>query len=216
MTSIPVTSVTSVAVKICGISEPATLDAAVEAGARWIGFNLFPRSPRVVTVADATVLAARLPPHVTAVALLVEPDDEAVASLLAAIPGAVLQVYAGETRVHALKRRFGRETWRAVPLAPGETPPGATAADRLLVEAAPRAGDAAPGGNGHALDWTALRTYRSPVPWMLAGGLTPDNVALAIRESGAEAVDVSSGVEHARGIKDATLIRRFIRAATLT
>ena len=199
--------------KICGVSEPVALDTAVASGARWVGFVLFARSPRAVTEAVAGALARRLPATVAPVALFVEPDDASIAALLDAIPDAVLQIYDTEARVAAIRARFGRETWRAVPLGPGETPPSTTGADRLVIEAASGADDTTPGGNGRALDWSSLRGWQPPVPWLLAGGLTPDNVADAIARSGATAVDVSSGVERARGSKDPALIRRFVAAA---
>ena len=199
--------------KICGVSEPTALEAAIASGASWVGFNLFHRSPRVVTVAVAGALAARLPAGVGAVALFVEPDDASIAELLDAIPGAALQIYDTAARVAAIRARFGVETWHAVPLGPGEPAPSSTGADRLVIEAAASPGDAMPGGNGRALDWGALRDWHPPVPWLLAGGLTADNVGEAIARSGAAGVDVSSGVERSRGVKDPALIRRFVAAA---
>ena len=203
-------------VKICGVSEAGARDAAVAAGADWVGFVFHPASPRRVTPDAARSLAAGLPAGVGAVALLVEPDDEAVAAVRAALPRAALQLYAGEARVGAIRAATGGavEIWRAVPLAPGASPPARTLADRLVVEAAPGSGDRSPGGHGTALDWSALLGWQAPVPWLLAGGLTPRNVAEALTRSGADAVDVSSGVERVRGKKDADLIAAFIAAAT--
>jgi phosphoribosylanthranilate isomerase len=198
-------------VKICGINDPAARDAALAAGADWFGFVFFAASPRAVTPARAAALAPR---GRACVGLFVAPTDDDVAAALASVPLDVLQVYAGPDRCGALRARFGVPVWRAVGLAAAaDLPARADGVDGFVIEAAPPAGATRPGGNAVALDWSILRGWRAPLPWLLAGGLTPGNVAAAIRATGAEAVDVSSGVERARGKKDPDLIRAFVAAA---
>jgi phosphoribosylanthranilate isomerase len=198
-------------VKICGINDRAGRDAALAAGADWLGFVFFPASPRAVTPAQAAELAAGVP---SSVGLLVAPTDDEVAAVLAAVPLAVLQIYAVADRCTALRARFGVPVWRAVGVAAAaDLPATAEGVDGFVIEAGPPAGASRPGGNAVALDWSILRGWRAPLPWLLAGGLTPENVAAAIRATAAQAVDVSSGVERARGKKDPDLIRDFVTAA---
>lgn len=203
----------STRVKICGISTPDGFDAAVEAGADWIGFMFFPPSPRAVTPDRAATLAVREPGGPARVGLFVRPADDDVARALDALPLDALQVYADADRAAELRRRFGVPVWHAAGIAErGDLPRTAPGVDALLLDAKPPAG-ALPGGNAQVFDWSLLRGWTAPAPWMLAGGLTPGNVAEAIRLSGAAAVDVSSGVERERGVKDAGLIRAFVLAA---
>lgn len=198
-------------VKICGINEVISRDTALAAGADWLGFNFFPASPRVVTAAAAASLATGVP---ASVGLFVRPADEDIARVLAVVPLDVLQIYDTPERCAALRVRFGRPVWRAVGVAvPADLPMQAGGVDGFVIEAKPPAGASRPGGNAAAFDWSILRGWHAPLPWMLAGGLTPDNVAEAIRVSGAAAVDVSSGVERERGRKDRELIRAFVAAA---
>ena len=204
----------SVRVKICGINGAAAIDAAVAAGADWIGFVFFPPSPRAVTPAQAAELAARHPDGPLRVGLFVDPAEADVAGALAALRLDVLQLYAAPERAAALRARFGLPVWRAVGVAvAADLPAAADGADALLIEAKPPPGATRPGGNAARIDWAMLRGWTAPAPWILAGGLTPDNVGAAIRASGAGAVDVSSGVESAPGVKDPALIRAFVRAA---
>ena len=201
-------------VKVCGISTRAGFDAAAEAGANWIGFVFFPPSPRAVTPGQAAAVAAGSAGGPALVGLFVQPSDDDVARALDALQLDVLQVYADAGRAAALRRRFGVPVWHALGVAErGDLPAAAPDVDALLLDAKPPAGAALPGGNAHAFDWPLLQGWTAPVPWLLAGGLTPSNVAEAIRLSGASAVDVSSGVERERGVKDAALIRQFVEAA---
>jgi phosphoribosylanthranilate isomerase len=201
-------------VKICGINDPVAFDTAVEAGADWVGFNFFPASPRYVTAKSAAALSARDPAGPLRVGLFVKPSIETIAEILAVVCLDVLQIYGALDQLAAFKARFGLPVWRPVGIdTEADLPADALGADRLLLEAKPPEGATRPGGNATTFDWSILRGWDAPAPWMLAGGLTPDNVARAIRETGAEAVDVSSGVEKARGVKDAGLIRAFIAAA---
>jgi phosphoribosylanthranilate isomerase len=200
----------TVQVKICGINDAPSFDTAVAAGADWVGFNFFPPSPRYVTPARAAELSARSPGGPRRVGLFVDPAPDAIAAALDALPLDTLQLY-GAVDIAALHARFGLPIWRAVGVATAaDLPAAADGVDRLLVEAKPPPGATRPGGNAARFDWSLLRGWRAPAPWILAGGLTPNNVAAAIGISGAPAVDVSSGVERAPGVKDPALIRAFI------
>jgi phosphoribosylanthranilate isomerase len=203
-----------VKVKICGINDPAAFDAAVAAGADWIGFVFFPPSPRFVTPETAAALAGRAQGGPPKVGLFVDPTEEAIAAVLARVKLDALQLYGRVADPAALRTRFGLPIWRAVGIAGrDDLPADDRGADALLLEAKPPPASTRPGGNAARFDWSLLRGWAAPAPWMLAGGLTPDNVAEAIRETGAESVDVSSGVEREPGVKDPALIRAFIAAA---
>lgn len=210
----------SVQVKICGLSEPETLRVAARAGADWIGFNFVPKSPRYVTLEAAASLLMGVG-QAMPVALLADPDDAAVDDVVA-LGFAIIQLHGQETseRVGQIKNRAGVTVWKAHGIA-SQADLDAVAryqgiADRLLLDAKPPEGADIAGGNGLVFDWSLLRNWSSDTPWMLAGGLTPVNVAEAIAATGARAVDVSSGVERARGLKSAQLIRDFIEAAKAT
>ncbi len=201
-------------VKICGVKTAEALEAAAQAGADWIGFTFFPASPRFVTPAAAGALSSARPGGPARVGLFVEPGDDEVTAALDAVALDVLQVHASLERAAALRRRFGLPVWHVVGVHSAADLPGAAAGvDALLLDAKAPAGAALPGGNAVAFDWTLLRQWAAPGPWLLAGGLTPGNVAGALRVSGAPAVDVASGVERTRGVKDPALIRAFVAAA---
>ncbi len=202
----------TVRVKICGINDSTAFDAAIKAGADWVGFNFFPPSPRHVTSAQAAQLSARAPGGPPRVGLFVDPTPEAIASTLDVLRLDILQLY-GALDLPGLRARFGLPIWRAVGVASAaDLPTQAGGADRLVVEAKPPPDATRPGGNATRFDWSLLRGWAAPVPWILAGGLTADNVGEAIRSTGAVAVDVSSGVESRTGVKDPALIRAFIAA----
>ncbi len=199
-------------VKICGVNSPAAFDAALAAD--WIGFVFFPRSPRFVRAAEAAALSARHVGGPKRVGLFVEPSDSEIEAVLAEVQLDILQVYARPGRVAALAARFGLPVWQAIPVqSASDLPVSAGAAAALLIEPRAPADATRPGGNGLTMDWTTLAVWHPPCPWLLAGGLRPDNVARAIAESGATAVDVSSGVEDAPGRKSPALIAAFIGAA---
>jgi phosphoribosylanthranilate isomerase len=201
-------------VKICGINDPVAFDTAVAAGADWVGFVFFPPSPRSISPSVAAALSGRMSGGPPRVGLFVEPTEAMIATVLDGVKLDVLQIYGALDRLAAIKARFGLPIWRAVGInTAAELPTDPLGADRLLLEAKPPAGADRPGGNATTFDWSLLRGWAAPAPWMLAGGLTPANVATAIRETGAEAVDVSSGVERAKGVKDAALIGAFVAAA---
>ena len=203
----------SVRIKICGINSPDAFDAALDAGADWLGFAFFPPSPRFVTPAAAAALSVRHPGGPLRVGLFVDPTAEAIADVLATMPLDILQLY-GAVDAPALRARFGRTIWRAVGIeTAADLPRDAGGADALVLEAKPPRHATRPGGNATLFDWSLLRGWASPAPWILAGGLRPDNVAQAIRATAATAVDVSSGVESMRGVKDPALIRTFIANA---
>jgi phosphoribosylanthranilate isomerase len=194
------------------------LDAAVQAGAAYVGLVFFEKSPRNVTLAQAAALAAMVPAGVAKVALVVDADDAQLDALLAQVPVDILQLHGAETpaRVTAVKARYGLPVMKAVGVAGPDDLASletyAQVADQLLVDAKPPKGADLPGGNGLSFDWRLIAGRRWPVPWMLAGGLTPANVAQAVALTGAGQVDVSSGVESAPGVKDAALIAAFCAA----
>lgn len=209
----------SVRVKICGLTRPPDLSAALEAGANYVGLVFFPKSPRHLSLDVAASLAVAVPPGVAKVALVVDADDAALDALLARVPIDILQLHGHESpaRVAEIRARTGLPVMKAVGVADaGDLPTldaHAQVADMLLIDAKPPRGADLPGGNGLAFDWRLIAGRRWPVPWMLAGGLRPGNVAEAIRLTGAQQVDVSSGVENAPGQKDALKMAAFVRAA---
>jgi phosphoribosylanthranilate isomerase len=205
----------SVEAKICGLSTAETLDAAVAAGARFVGFVTYPRSPRHVASNDVlTALGARVPKGVIRTGLFVDPDDALLDERLATGAIDLLQLHGAETpeRVAAIKARTGKAVMKVIKVGEASDIERGIAAyagvaDRLMFDVA---GGTLPGGNATAFDWTFLSGRTVPLPWLLAGGLTPDNVAEAVRVTGARTVDVSSGVESSRGVKSVELIRAFL------
>lgn len=206
--------------KICGVSDEAAIGAAVAGGARYVGFVFFPRSPRNVTPAEAGRLSALLPDDVVPVALAVDPDDALVDAIVAEAGVRMFQLHGAETpaRVAEIKARTGRSAMKAIKVSEAGDLAAADGyigvADMLLFDAKAPADmkNALPGGNAVSFDWTILAGRNWPLPWMLSGGLDPDNVAEAIRVSHAPAVDVSSGVESAPGVKDPGRIAAFLAA----
>ncbi len=209
----------SLTVKICGLSNEETLDAALAAGADMVGLVFFPTSPRFVTPDRAAELAGRVAGRAEIVALTVDMDDRDVAELVDLVRPDWLQFHGSESAdyVEAMRSMTGRQVMKALPVATAEDLRLAetymAVADRLLLDAkAPR--DATrPGGNGAPFDWTLLAGFDPDIPWLLSGGLAPGNVAEAVAMTGAPGVDVSSGVESAPGRKEANLIRAFIANA---
>ncbi|WP_420860998.1 phosphoribosylanthranilate isomerase [Algirhabdus cladophorae] len=206
--------------KICGITTPDALQAAATAGASYVGFVFFEKSPRNIGLSDAAALAVEAPIGVAKVALVVNPTDADLDALTATVPLDVIQLHGSESpeRVAQVKTRTGLPVMKAVGVADVTDLAAidiySEVADQLLIDAKPPKGADLPGGNGLAFDWQLLagRKYWTK-PWMLAGGLSPDNVAQAVMRTGAKQVDVSSGVESAPGVKDNDKIAAFVRAA---
>ncbi len=210
----------AVEAKICGISDAEAMAAAVAGGARYVGLNFYPPSPRAVTPLAAAELAAGLPVSVQTVGLFVDAGDAEIDAVLEAVPLDILQLHGAETpdRAAALKARTGRTIMKVVSVADAADLDRAGAyegvVDLLLFDAKPPKDmeNALPGGNALRFDWTLLQGREWAVPWMLAGGLTAENVAEAVRRTGAPAVDVSSGVEDRPGRKNPRKIRAFLDA----
>jgi phosphoribosylanthranilate isomerase len=205
-------------VKICGLSTPETLDAAIAAGAQMAGFVFFAPSPRNLDLGTARALGARAEGRIARVALTVDADDVFLDAAVEALRPDLLQLHGKESpaRTAAIRARFGLPVMKAIGVSDVADLAAVTAyedvVDRILFDAKPPRGAVLPGGNGLAFDWTILRHVRTRKPWMLSGGLDASNVGEAVRISGAGAVDVSSGVESAPGVKDPQRIAAFVAA----
>jgi len=207
-----------IAIKICGLSTAETLQAALDHGATHVGFVHFAKSPRHLDLTTLAGLAARAPSHVGRVAVLVDPDDALVEALVAAGGISALQLHGRETpqRAAEIASRSGLEIWKAVSVKrAGDIASAAAytgAAHRILFDAKTPDSAELPGGMGMRFDWGLLADYRGDLPWALSGGLDADNVAAAVRQTGALLVDVSSGVESAPGVKAVDKIAAFCKA----
>lgn len=205
-------------VKICGISTPETLAAAIRSGASHVGFVHFAKSPRHLALGAIAMLRRQVPDHVKAVLLLVNPDAPLLDETVRTIAPDVVQFHGGESpeTLARFRAETGIEAWRAMAVkdAPSlaEVAAFRGAADRVLLDAP---ASALPGGNGTRFDWSLLAGWQAPLAWGLAGGLTPANVAEAIRLTGAPLVDTSSGVERSPGIKDVDKIAAFCKATRI-
>ncbi|MFT6425249.1 MAG: phosphoribosylanthranilate isomerase [Celeribacter sp.] len=205
-------------VKICGINTPQAAEAAVNAGAQYLGFVFFPKSPRNVSIDVARDLALDVPVGVAKVALVVNASDADLDRLLGEVPIDILQLHGAEDleRVKAIRARYGLPVMKAVGVSGPQDIQALDAyglvSDQVLVDAKAPKGSVLPGGNGLAFDWRLISKRGWNAPWMLAGGLTPENVVQAIQLTGAKQVDVSSGVESTPGVKDPARIRAFIEA----
>lgn len=209
----------TVGAKICGITTDAALDAALDGGARFIGLVFYPKSPRNIDITTAAALAARARGRAQVVALVVDPDDEVLGEIIDAVAPDMIQLHGKETpaRVAEIAKLFQRPLIKAIAVGTRDDTVRAleyvSSCQLILFDAKPpKEPDALPGGNGLVFDWNMIAEVSDRVPYMLSGGLTPDNVADAIRQTGAKLVDVSSGVETAPGRKDPELIRRFLHA----
>ncbi|MFA7263842.1 MAG: phosphoribosylanthranilate isomerase [Caulobacter sp.] len=204
--------------KICGLSTPETVQAALDGGAVFLGFNFFPPSPRFVTPDAAARLVPPARGGATIVAVTVDPDDDLIDRLMAALKPDLIQLHGKETpsRAREVAARAGVGVIKALPVSEAADLDAArayeTVVEHLMFDAKPPADAAMPGGLGSAFDWTILSGRRFGRPYLLAGGLDPWNVAEALRQSGAPLVDVSSGVERGPGIKDPGLISAFLEA----
>lgn len=208
----------TVKAKICGITTADALNAALDGGADFIGLVFFAKSPRNISLPDAARLAAMARGRAKVVALVVDADDATLDTIVRGVAPDYLQLHGKETpqRVAAIKARFGLPIIKAIAVESAADAASAAAyadvADTILFDAKAPKGAPLPGGNGLTFDWRALAGAPQGMGFMLSGGLTPDTVAEAIRLTGAQAVDVSSGVERAPGIKDPEMIRRFLHA----
>jgi phosphoribosylanthranilate isomerase len=204
--------------KICGLSTPQTVDAAIAGGASHVGFMFFAPSPRNIHPDRAAELTARLPDHVTPVGIFVDPTDALLEQAVPAGRLGAIQLHGSETpdRVAAVRARFRVETWKVIPVRTRADLADAAryrgAADRILYDAKTPEGAALPGGMGLRFDWTLLDGFAHPLPWLLSGGLDAGNVAGAVAITGAPLVDVSSGVESAPGVKDVDKIAAFLQS----
>ncbi|MCP1469793.1 phosphoribosylanthranilate isomerase [Sphingobium sp. OAS761] len=208
------------AIKICGLSTPDTVGAAVRAGTSHVGFVHFPKSPRHVDPEQIRALAAAVPAHVERIAVVVDPDDALIARLVDTGALSAIQLHGKESveRVAAIRQRFGLPVWKAIPVKTGQDVDRARdyagVADRVLFDAKTPEGAALPGGMGLRFDWTLLKERTMSTQWGLSGGLDIDNVCDAIRITQAPLIDVSSGVEDAPGIKSVDKIMTFCKAVS--
>ncbi|MEM9319676.1 MAG: phosphoribosylanthranilate isomerase [Pseudomonadota bacterium] len=214
----PADTALDIAIKFCGLTAPDHLRAAEAAAARYVGFVFYAKSPRALSHDQARALALNVAPGIAKVGLVVDLDDDAITALLNRVPLDMLQLHGRESpaRVADVKARFGLPVMKAVGISGPEDLSAldafAQTADQLLVDAKPPEGADLPGGNAVAFDWRLISGRRWQTPWLLAGGLTPANVAEAVRLTGARQVDVSSGVERIRGVKDPELMAEFAAA----
>lgn len=208
-----------VRVKICGLKTPEDMAAVARTGAAYAGFNFFPKSPRYVVPATARALALEAPDGLCKVALVVDADDATLDGIVGEVPLDMLQLHGHETpaRVAEVKSRYGLPVMKVIGVAEeadlAQLLDYQLVADQILVDAKAPKGAVLPGGNGLTFDWRLLVGRKWLKPWMLAGGLTPENVGQAIQRTGARQVDVASGVESAPGVKDAAKIAAFVEAA---
>ncbi|GAA3867851.1 phosphoribosylanthranilate isomerase [Celeribacter arenosi] len=205
-------------VKICGLKTPVTVAAAVEAGAQYVGFVFVPKSPRYVDIPTGRDLALDVPVGVAKVALVMNASDEELDRLTGEVPLDMLQLHGDESleRVSEVRARYGLPVMKAI----GVSEPRdlqvldayGMVADQLLVDAKAPKENGLPGGNGLPFDWRLISKRGWNAPWMLAGGLTAENVVQAVQMTGTKQVDLSSGVESAPGVKDPAMIRAFMKA----
>jgi phosphoribosylanthranilate isomerase len=211
----------SLIVKICGLSTRETLDVALQAGADMVGFVFFPASPRHIGLETARDLGKQARGRAVKVALTVDADDATLANIVEVLQPDILQLHGNETvaRLRDIRQKFGLQAMKAMavetPADLASLPSYAAVADRILFDAHAPKGATRPGGLGAVFDWYVLENLDLKLPFMVSGGLNAGNVAEAVRVTRAGGVDVSSGVEHAPGIKDPEMIRAFIRAARM-
>lgn len=208
-----------VSVKICGITDERGLTAAIDAGADFVGFVFYRRSPRFVTLDQAAALVEQVPRNLTTVGLFVNPTDAELDQVLKNVPLGAIQLHGKETpeRVDTIRAAYHLPIIKALGISSARDVMDAAAyenhADWLMFDAKPPKDATRPGGNAVAFDWKLMASYTGKTPWFLAGGLTLANIVRAIAESGARAVDVSSGVESRPGVKSPAKIRAFVQAA---
>lgn len=198
------------AIKICGVRDSKTCDLLVELQVDWVGFVFYPASPRYITAEQVSQLPDYKQEGLSRVGLFVEPTIDEIVAVLESVRLDILQVYASMEQAHAIQEQIKMPIWVAKGIQTTQDLPISCSVDGLVIEAPANKEDSRPGGNGRVFDWRLTAKWRAPKPWILAGGLTPDNVTEAIQQSGTKAVDVSSGVEGNKGVKDLLLVRRFV------
>ena len=210
----------TVSVKICGLNNPQSVQAVIDAKADYAGFVYYPASPRHITLSQAATLKALLPANIQSVSVLVDPDDGLLNEVADVVRPSFMQLHGKESseRVKAIRERFTAiKIIKAISIRTKEDIQAANeymdCADMLMFDAKAPDGAKLPGGNGSSFDWNLLKERHFALPWMLSGGLTTENVAQAVKQTGALIVDVSSGVEQKAGVKDAALIEAFTKAA---
>ena len=210
----------SVAVKVCGLREPEHIDIACEHGARYVGFIFYPPSPRSVTAELAGSLVSRIDGPVDSVGVFVDPQDEFLDRVLDEANLDILQLHGGETpeRVCEVRERTGKRVMKAIKVADREDLEQSrnytNVTDLLLLDAkAPKTSEALPGGNGLQFDWRILSGQHIELPWLLAGGITADNMKAAVELTGARGLDVSSGIERSPGEKSSSKMRELLENA---
>ena len=209
----------SIDVKICGLRTPETVLAAIDGGARAVGFNFYPPSPRFVTTDIAAALTRLLPTGLRAVGVFVDPTDDDLATMIGRVPLDIIQLHGSETprRVAEIRSCFSIPVMKAIGVATARDlavlPNYEAVADWILFDAKPPDAALVPGGQGFAFDWDLLKNVKLTRPWMLSGGLTAENLAEAVAATGATTLDVSSGVEESRGVKSVEKIGAFLAAA---
>jgi len=207
-------------VKICGVNDRAGLDASLRHGARMIGFNFFPKSPRFVTTGQVAALSQVVPDDVERFGVTVDADDAMLEQVIAAARLSVVQLHGheGPDRAAAIRERFGVKVMKVIRVSEAPDLDAVAAfepvADLIMFDAKPPKGATRPGGNAVAFDWRLLSGRRWRRPWLLSGGLDPDNLRQAVEISGARAADVASGVESAPGVKDPERIKAFLQEAS--
>lgn len=200
-------------IKICGVKEARICDLLVELRVNWIGFVFYPASPRYLTLSQAKNLPDYKRDGLLRVGLFVRPELDVIKRTLETVRLDILQLYTSEEEALMIKRTFNMPVWLAKGIQTYHDLPRHCPVDGMVIEAPHNALDTRPGGNGRTFDWSLSKNWQAPKPWLLAGGLSPDNVQRAIQQSNAPAVDVSSGVESEQGIKDPLLIRNFVKNA---
>lgn len=205
-------------IKVCGVSTEPILEAVIDAGADMVGFVHFPRSPRHADVDLIARLISRARGRIESVVLLVNPDNSAIAEIASLDPDWI-QLHGPETvhRVEVIRQEAGVSVMKAVGVAVeadlAQVPDFVAVADRVLIDAKPPRGADSPGGNGERFDWHLLKALDPAIAFMLSGGLTPDNVAEAIKVVRPFGLDVSSGLETSPGVKDEAKVRDFVARA---
>lgn len=199
------------AIKVCGIKTAETYDLLLELNVNWAGLVFYPPSPRYITVNQARQLPDYKEHGLLKVGLFVEPTLNDIANVLDQVHLDILQLYTSSEMAKTIRDQFELPVWLARGVRTVSDLPNGCDADGFVIEAPSSQSDLHPGGNGRAFDWELTSGWQAPRPWLLAGGLTPENVTQAIKQSGAKAVDVSSGVERQKGEKDHALIREFVK-----